>query len=244
MSELIGRHDSLVDPSYPSGLSESQDSETTALKPFKITEIYASIQGESSYAGLPCVFIRFTGCPLRCKWCDTVYSFEGGETSTMDALIDRVSTYGVNLVELTGGEPLAQEGVPHLIDRLVDQGYRVLIETSGSEPVRGLNRDLHIIMDLKCPDSGMSDRNLWVNLASLKPTDEIKFVVASRADFEWAVATIAEHRLDTRFHVLLSPAFGLLKPAQLAEWMVKETPRCRLNLQQHKYIWHPRAKGV
>lgn len=210
----------------------------------KVTEIYASIQGESSFAGLPCTFVRLTGCPLRCRWCDTAYSFDGGEAMSITNILDRVQSLGLPLVELTGGEPLAQEEAYVLVKELADSGYKVLIETGGSESVQNVDSRAHIIMDLKCPGSGMSDRNLWKNLDHLKPTDEIKFVIADRNDFDWAFMMMREYHLDERFKILCSPAFGLLKPSDLAAWMVEGKINARLNLQQHKYIWHPRAKGV
>lgn len=209
-----------------------------------ITEIYASIQGESSYAGLPCTFVRLTGCPLRCRWCDTTYGFYGGTETSLSDILSSVKKLGVSLVELTGGEPLAQKNCPTLAKALIDQGHKVLIETGGSEDVSSLDPNVHIIMDIKCPGSQMHEKNRWENLNHLKPTDEIKMVLADRADFEWSVIKIKEHRLTERFKVLLSPAFGLLKPKDLAEWIVAEKLDVRLNLQQHKYIWHPRAKGV
>lgn len=211
--------------------------------PLIITEIYSSIQGESSYAGLPCTFIRLTGCPLRCRWCDTSYSFEGGNTMTIDAVLSAVEGHGLPLVELTGGEPLAQKEAIELAKILSDRNYKVLIETGGSEDISKLDARVHIIMDLKCPGSGMVDRNLWSNIESLKLTDEIKFVVANRDDYVWANEMISKHKLE-RFNLLFSPAFGLIQPKQLAEWMVQDKLKARLNLQQHKYIWHPRAKGV
>ncbi len=209
-----------------------------------ITEIYASIQGESSYAGLPCVFVRLTGCPLRCRWCDTTYGFSGGQKMSLDEITSKVRELNVPLVELTGGEPLAQENCAPLAQKFIDDGHRVLIETGGSEDVSVLPKDVHIIMDIKCPGSQMESRNLWKNLEHLKPTDEIKMVLAHKDDYEWAKRIMTEHHLTTRFKVLLSPAFGLLKPMDLAEWIVQDKLNVRLNLQQHKYIWHPRAKGV
>jgi len=211
--------------------------------PLIITEIYPSIQGESSYAGLPCTFIRLTGCPLRCRWCDTTYSFEGGKPLTVEDILAQVGQNGIPLVELTGGEPLAQKETIKLAQMLGDQGYKVLIETGGSEDVSQLDARVHIIMDIKCPGSGMVDRNLWSNIDSLKTSDEIKFVLAHREDYDWALRVINERKLE-RFNLLFSPAFGLLQPKQLAEWMVEDKVKARLNLQQHKYIWHPRAKGV
>jgi len=210
----------------------------------RITEIYASIQGESSFAGFPCTFVRLTGCPLRCRWCDTAYAFEGGEEWTITAIVDRVKELGVPLVELTGGEPLAQPLCNDLAAALVDAGFRVLIETSGSEPVDRLPSSVHVIMDIKCPGSLMDGKNMWSNLKYLKPTDELKFVLASRSDYDWACEKIAAESLSERFSVLMSCAFGLLKPIELAEWMTADRLKARLQLQQHKYIWHPRAKGV
>jgi len=211
--------------------------------PLMITEIYASIQGESSFAGLPCTFVRLTGCPLRCRWCDTAYSFEGGKAMTFDEVLADVARQKIQLVELTGGEPLAQKGCTTLAHQLVEAGYKVLIETGGSEDVAPLDSRVHIIMDIKCPGSGMHERNLWSNLDALKPSDEIKFVLADRADYDWALDIIKNRNLE-RFKLLFSPAFGLLQPKTLAEWMVTDKVQARLNLQQHKYIWHPRAKGV
>lgn len=211
--------------------------------PLIITEIYPSIQGESSYAGLPCTFVRLTGCPLRCRWCDTAYSFEGGKSMSLEAVLEMVASHKISLVELTGGEPLAQKSSVSLARLLGDRGYKVLIETGGSEDISPLDPRVHIIMDIKCPGSGMQDRNLWSNIDALKASDEIKFVLADRQDYDWALAVIKEKKLE-RFNLLFSPAFGLLQPKLLAEWMVQDTVKARLNLQQHKYIWHPRAKGV
>ncbi len=209
-----------------------------------ITEIYASIQGESSYAGLPCVFVRLTGCPLRCRWCDTTYGFSGGQTMQLDAIADQVRKLKIPLIELTGGEPLAQENCATLAKMFIGEGYKVLIETGGSEDVSVLPKDVHIIMDIKCPGSQMESRNRWENLEHLKPTDEIKMVLVHKDDYDWAKEMMSEHHLTKRFKVLLSPAFGLLKPQDLAAWIVEDKLDVRLNLQQHKYIWHPRAKGV
>jgi 7-carboxy-7-deazaguanine synthase len=202
-----------------------------------ITEIYKSVQGEAAYAGWPCSFVRLTGCPLRCRWCDTAYGFNGGERKSFEAILAELDRLGCPLVELTGGEPLAQPETPALIATLFELGYKVLIETGGSEPIADLHPKTHIIMDLKCPDSGMEDRNLYDNLSHLKSTDEIKFVIASRR--------VRAGDLDQHFQILFSAAFGLVKPADLVEWMLDAgLHRVRLNLQQHKYIWNPRAKGV
>ena len=210
----------------------------------RLTEIYASIQGESSFAGVPCTFIRLTGCPLRCRWCDTAYAFAGGEEWKLTDIVTKVLALKVPLVEMTGGEPLAQAEAPELIRLLQAEGLQVLIETSGAEDVSVLPSATHIIMDLKCPGSGMEERNLWRNLDYLKPSDEIKFVVSHRADYDWARTVIAREGLAERFHVLFSCAWGLLAPKDLAAWLVEEPLRCRMQLQQHKYIWGPRTKGV
>jgi len=162
---------------------------------------------------------------------------------TVEDILAAVRGYGVTLVELTGGEPLAQKDTVKLAKLLGDEGYKVLIETGGSEDISELDERVHIIMDIKCPGSQMHDRNLWSNIDVLKPTDEIKFVLAHREDYDWAKSMIKDKHLE-RFHLLFSPAFGLLQPKQLAEWMVADKIKARLNLQQHKYIWHPRAKGV
>ncbi len=213
-------------------------------KSLLITEVYKSVQGESSYAGLPCTFIRLTGCPLRCKWCDTVYGFKGGQTIEFNDLLEQTKTLGVELVEVTGGEPLAQDNCVPFIDLLIEEGFKVLIETSGSEDISRLHPETHVIMDIKCPDSKMQDRNLWSNLDHLKPSDEIKFVIASRNDFDWAVECIKLNKLDQKCHLLMSVAFGLLKEDVLVDWILEKNLNVRLNLQQHKYIWSPRKKGV
>jgi len=210
----------------------------------QVTEIYTSVQGEASFAGWPCTFVRLTGCPLRCRWCDTVYGFQGGESYRVEEIVTKVAELGVSLVELTGGEPLAQEMSRELIDVLIRQGYKVLIETSGAQSLEDLPPELHIIMDLKCPGSGMQEHNLWQNLDWLKASDEIKFVVADRRDYEWAKDRISEHNLSARFNILMSPAFGLLAPKDLVAWFLEDRLNVRLNLQQHKFIWSPRAKGV
>jgi 7-carboxy-7-deazaguanine synthase len=210
-----------------------------------ISEIYQSVQGEAAYAGWPCTFVRLTGCPLRCRWCDTVYGFKGGQDTSFAAVKEQIKAFGVPLVEITGGEPLAQEACIPFMKELVDEGYKVMIETSGSESVEHLDPAIHIIMDLKCPGSGMEARNHYANLQFLKASDEIKFVIANREDYEWARNLVRMEQLDARFNILFSTAFGLLQPQLLVEWMLEDKlHRVRLNLQQHKYIWKPTAKGV
>jgi len=209
----------------------------------RITEIFHSIQGESSHVGRPCVFVRLTGCNLRCRWCDSEYTFTGGERMALDDIIDRVKSYGCNLVEVTGGEPLAQTESFDLIRRLCDEGLEVLIETSGSIDIAPVDPRAKIILDIKCPGSGEEDKNRWENLAILRPHDEIKFVIADRTDYEWARRTIAEHQLE-RFTILLSPVWGEMNMKSLAEWMLDDRLPARFQTQLHKHIWGPDVKGV
>ncbi|HTY56874.1 MAG TPA: radical SAM protein [Candidatus Binataceae bacterium] len=210
-----------------------------------VNEIFYSIQGESTRAGCPCVFVRLTGCNLRCRWCDTEYAFSEGRKMTVAEVNERVQGYRCDLVELTGGEPLLQTAVHPLIDSLLGGGKTVMIETSGASDISALDPRTIKIMDLKCPGSGESSRNLWSNLAHLAPHDEIKFVVSDRADYEWARTVIFEHQLDSRVNaVLMSCAFELLAPASLASWMLEDRLPARLQLQMHKHIWHPQARGV
>jgi 7-carboxy-7-deazaguanine synthase len=208
-----------------------------------VTEFFKSIQGESSWAGTPCSFVRLTGCPLRCRWCDSVYTFKGGQRFSIAQIMEQVAAYGLPLVEVTGGEPLAQENCIPLLQSLAEAGYTVLLETSGAISIAEVPATTHI-MDIKCPGSGMVERNLWENIAHLKAKDEVKFVISHREDFDWCLEVIKEHALSSRCTLLLSPAWGLLEPKQLAAWVLEDNLSCRLNLQQHKYIWGPRVKGV
>lgn len=210
----------------------------------RITEIYQSIQGESTYAGLPCVFVRTTGCDLRCRWCDSEFTFTGGATMTVDEVIAEVRKYDCHLVELTGGEPLLQKDIDELATRLADLGYTILIETGGHRDISRLDPRVIRIMDLKCPDSGECEKNLWSNLEHLRPTDEVKFVLASRRDYDWALETIRDHRLEDRARILVSTAFGMVKPDEVVDWMLKDKLRARFQLQLHKYIWDPNARKV
>jgi 7-carboxy-7-deazaguanine synthase len=207
-------------------------------------EIYRSIQGESTYAGLPCVFVRTTACDLRCTWCDTPHAFTQGTSWTLDAVLARVAEFRTPLVEITGGEPLLQAETLPLMTRLCDAGHTVLLETSGARDISAVDRRVHVIMDLKCPDSGEMAANLWSNLDHLKPTDEIKFVIASAADFRWAERTVREHRLAERFGVLVSPVFASVTPRELAEWVLASGLNLRMQVQLHKVIWEPDARGV
>ncbi len=209
-----------------------------------IHEIYRSIQGESTFAGLPCAFVRLAVCDARCTWCDTPHAFTQGSLHDLEDVIRRVEALRCDLVEVTGGEPLLQEEVYPLMAGLADRGHTVLLETSGMHGLSRVDRRVHIIMDLKCPDSGECARNRWQNLEELKPTDEVKLVVASRRDFDWAANAVREHRLDRRFTVLVSAVFGRVTPRELAEWLLESGLTMRLQLQIHKYIWDPQARGV
>lgn len=211
----------------------------------RVTEIFHSIQGESTWAGRPCVFVRLTGCNLRCAWCDTAYAFYEGMQMEVAAVINQVRAYDCRLVEITGGEPLLQKGLHPLIEALLREGHEVLIETSGERDISTLDPRVIKIMDLKCPDSGESDRNRWTNIEYLHSHDEVKFVVASRRDYLWACGVIGQYQLSTRVNaILLSPVFGVIKPADLAAWILEDRLPVRMQLQMHKYIWGPSKRGV
>jgi 7-carboxy-7-deazaguanine synthase len=210
-----------------------------------VNEIFYSVQGESTHAGRPCAFVRLTACNLRCNYCDTEYAFYEGRRMTVAEVVAQVQGYGCPLVEITGGEPLLQEGVYPLCTDLLAAGLQVMIETSGAADVSRLDRRVIKIMDLKCPGSGEADRNLWSNLRHLTARDEVKFVISDRADYEWTRAIIAEHALESKVNaVLLSPAFGRIDNVSLAAWMLEDRLAARLQLQIHKYIWPPNARGV
>ena len=210
-----------------------------------VNEIFYSVQGESTHAGRPCAFVRLTACNLRCNYCDTEYAFYEGRRMTLAQVMDQVEGYRCPLVEITGGEPLLQEGVYGLCAALLDAGKQVLIETSGAIDVSRLDPRVIKIMDLKCPGSGEAGRNLWSNLRHLSPRDEVKFVISDRADYEWTRAVIAEHALERRVNaVLLSPVFGRMDAASLAAWILEDGLPARLQLQMHKHIWSPNARGV
>ncbi len=209
----------------------------------KVNEIFKSIQGESSYAGLPCSFIRTTGCNLRCSYCDTKYAFEVGEELSVEMILERIKDYKCDLVEITGGEPLLQKDIYSLTERLLEGGYRVLVETNGSIDIGRLDWRVVKILDLKCPDSGESHRMRWENLGKLKPHDEVKFVLSSRKDYDWAKGIIRKYHLEDRC-ILLSPVFSLLEPEKLASWILQDNLSARLQLQLHKYIWGPMRRGV
>jgi 7-carboxy-7-deazaguanine synthase len=209
-----------------------------------IHEIYRSLQGESTFAGLPCVFVRTSVCGQRCTWCDTPHAFAEGTEMSVEGVVRRVRDLDCPLVELTGGEPLLQPETRPLMTTLADAGHTVLLETGGAEDVSDVDRRVHIIMDLKCPDSGECERNRWSNLDHLKPTDQIKFVIASRRDFDWTVETIRGHQLDERVVVLLSAVFDRVRLADLAAWLLESGLNVRMQLQMHKFIWDPKARGV
>lgn len=220
-------------------------------EPFlRITEIFHSIQGESTWAGLPCTFVRITGCPLRCVWCDTAYAFQGGDRMTLSEIVARVQELGTSLVEVTGGEPLSHPNAFPLVKALLDRDFTVLVETSGAFDVAPLDPRAHTIMDLKCPGSGESARNLWANLDHLTERDEVKFVVKDRADYEWTRDTIRTRGLDGRIAdgtlraLLISPVWGDVDLEDLSGWILEDHLPVRFQVQLHKLIWGPTRTGV
>jgi 7-carboxy-7-deazaguanine synthase len=211
----------------------------------RVNEIFHSIQGESTWSGCPCVFVRLTGCNLRCSWCDTEYAFYEGRQMEVGEIIDRIGAHACTLVEVTGGEPLLQKGVNALFAALLSGGYTVMVETSGERDLSAVDPRVIKIMDLKCPGSGECERNRWSNLAYLTARDEVKFVIADRRDYEWARSVIGEHGLAARVKaVLMSPVFGRLEAADLASWVLADRLPARLQLQMHKHIWPPTTRGV
>lgn len=210
----------------------------------RVTEIFKSIQGESTYAGHPCVFVRTTGCNLRCVWCDTAYAFYGGTEMTIAEVMDKVHGFHCDLVEITGGEPLIQKETFPLMTALLNEGHQVLLETSGSIDISRVDRRAVIVMDIKCPHSGMTEAMRWENIAHVKHTDEVKFVIKDRHDYDWAKEIIARYRLAERCPLLFSPVFGEMEPRLLADWILQDALPVRLQLQLHKYIWDPAARGV
>lgn len=210
-----------------------------------VNEIFYSIQGESTRAGRPCVFVRLTACDLRCSWCDTGYAFHEGRKMSIDDVLEQVGRFQCPTVEITGGEPLLQEDVYELMDRLLAQRRTVLLETGGHRPVTRVPPAVIKIVDVKCPGSGEADRNDWDNLQRLAPHDEVKFVIKDRADYEFARRVIGQHELAARCAaVLLSPVHAVMDPKALAEWMLEDRLPARLQLQLHKYIWPPDMRGV
>ncbi|MQY51322.1 7-carboxy-7-deazaguanine synthase QueE [Rhodocyclus gracilis] len=203
----------------------------------RVNEIFLSLQGETSRAGLLTVFVRLTGCPLRCVWCDTEYAFKGGQSLTQTEILARVHEFGVSRICVTGGEPLAQAACLPLLTALCDAGGDVSLETSGALDIAHVDPRVSRIVDLKAPGSGEVDRNYWPNIAQLTAHDEVKFVLADRADYDWACATIREHRLDERCALLFSPVAGRIEPATLADWIIADRMPVRFQLQLHKQLW-------
>ena len=210
----------------------------------KVNEIYYSIQGESSRAGLPCVFVRLTYCNLRCSYCDTEYAFHDGKEMPADFIIEEIKKFHCPLIEITGGEPLFQAESVELMKRLCDEGFDVMLETGGSLTVKEVDKRVMIILDLKCPSSKMMKKNLYENLDYIKTSDEIKFVIGSREDYDWAKETIGKYNLAGKCGILLSTVFGALDPAKMVGWMLEDKLRARFQLQMHKFIWEPDTKGV
>ena len=210
----------------------------------KINEIYQSIQGESSYSGLPCIFIRFTYCNLRCSYCDTEYAFHEGDEMSIQEILKKVNSYKYNLVEITGGEPLLQEGCVELISKLEKENKKVLIETGGALPIKKISSKTHIILDIKCPSSNMSDKNLWENINHLKKSDEVKFVIGNKEDYEWTKKIIEEYQLNQKCFILFSPVYNKIEPRKIVKWILKDNLDVRFQIQIHKEIWEDSTKGV
>ena len=206
----------------------------------KVTEIYASVQGESTHAGRLCAFVRLTGCNLRCTWCDSEYTFSGGDWMSIEQIISKVDELEIPLVQVTGGEPLAQKECPTLMQALLDEGYEVLLETSGSISVVEVPLSVSTIMDLKAPSSGESAKNLWSNIELLGEGDEVKIVIGSRQDYDWALEVMSKHNAN----YLLSPVWGVLDPKDLAEWMLQDKVLARMQVQLHKVLWPNKTSGI
>ncbi len=210
----------------------------------KINEIFHSIQGESSYAGRPCIFIRLTYCNLRCSYCDTTDAFYEGNYFSIDDILKVIHSYQCKLVEITGGEPLLQSDVYPLMNRLCDEGYEVLLETNGSVDISNVDPRVKKIIDIKCPTSGMANKNLWENINHVKYDDEIKFVISNREDYDWMKDVILRYQISDRCKILTGPVYNVLNPAQLAEWILNDNLDVRMQLQLQKYIWSPETRGV
>jgi len=209
-----------------------------------IKEIFRSIQGESSYSGLPCSFIRTAGCNLQCSYCDTVYASHGGEDLSLKVIMARIKKLGGNIVEITGGEPLLEEDTPVLAEKLIKEKFTVLVETNGSLDISVLPKEVIRIMDIKCPGSGMSEKMKWGNIQNLTDRDEVKFVISHREDYEWSINKIKEYDLEKRTGVLFSCVFDRIEPKTLAGWILEDGIYVRLQLQLHKYIWGTDKRGV
>ena len=226
-------------PNPPQAISDREQ------KTLRLTEIYKSIQGESTWVGLPCIFIRLARCHLRCVWCDTAYAFYGGENVTIGEILRKCREMQGELVEITGGEPLVQRECADLAQALLDEGYTVLVETSGTLPIRVLPAEAIKIMDLKCPDSGECEKNDWSNVETLSPRDEVKFVIASRLDYEWSRDVVRKYGLPARCRaVLFSPVFDAIEPERIVRWILEDDLDVRFQMQLHKCIWPPEQRGV
>ena len=210
----------------------------------KINEIYLSVQGESTHTGLPCIFIRLTGCNLRCSWCDTAYAFHEGKNMSIDEILQKVENFGIHLVEITGGEPLMQDNVYTLMRRLIEKGYKVMLETGGSISLERVPKDVIKIMDLKCPGSGEQEKNNLDNLKLLTPHDEVKFVILDRKDYEWSRDIIKKFKINETAHILLSPVFDKLELKEMVKWILEDRLPVRLQTQLHKIIWDKNTIGV
>lgn len=212
----------------------------------RVTEIFRSIQGESTHAGRPCTFVRLTGCPMRCVWCDSEYTFTGGEHVSLEDVLAKVRAFGCKLVEVTGGDPLAQKEAYTLVERLCDEGFEVLIETGGYFSTADVDERAAVILDVKCPASGEEARNHWPNLDLLRADrDEVKFVIVNRSDWDYAVSVIERYELERRAKaVLISPSWNQINLESLADWIAESGLRVRMQLQLHKYIWGPDVRGV
>ncbi|NUM54796.1 MAG: radical SAM protein [Candidatus Hydrogenedentes bacterium] len=225
--------------------AERSGNQVTSDPALTVTEIYKSVQGESTWVGLPCIFVRLTGCNLRCVWCDTEYAFYGGAKKTVDEILEECVALDCSLVEITGGEPLLQKHCGTLAKALLDRGFTVLCETSGALPIDRLPGDVVKIMDLKCPGSGEADKNDWSNIDRLSARDEVKFVIADRADYEWGRDVVRRYDLAHKCHqVLFSPVFGSVEAKALVEWILADKLPVRFQLQLHKFVWPPDQKGV
>ena len=210
----------------------------------KINEIYLSVQGESTHTGLPCIFIRLTGCNLRCSWCDTAYAFHEGKNMSIDEILQKVENFGIHLVEITGGEPLMQDNVYTLMKRLIKKGYKVMLETGGSISLERVPKDVIKIMDLKCPGSGEQEKNNLDNLKLLAPHDEVKFVILDKKDYEWSRDIIKRYNINETAHILISPVFDKLELKEIVKWILEDRLPVRLQTQLHKIIWDKNTIGV
>jgi 7-carboxy-7-deazaguanine synthase len=210
----------------------------------KVCEIFSSIQGESSFSGFPCVFIRLTGCNLRCSYCDTAYAYDEGSDIKFSEILERIKSFGIGMVEVTGGEPLLQEETHSLIENLLDDGFRVLLETNGSMGIENVDKRAHIVLDIKTPSSKMSERMYMKNLECISKKDDLKFVMSNREDYDWAERLVKEYSLTQKTNVFFSPVFGILDPGILGQWIIRDRLGVRLGIQLHKFIYDPDKRGV